>query len=141
MSETPSKNNNLHHHIIQITHHSFLMASSPAPLLVQLPSHLKHESIIITNQLVNTASCSNHIPSNQIAIPGPLHDLETNAFWDRPLSPCTVQTIFTGHENLAPAQLQALVAGLATMIQQRETIYNSEANHLWRHLTDINAKC
>ena len=27
------------------------------------------------------------------------------------------------------------------MIQQRGTIYNSEANHLWRHLTDVNAKC
>ena len=78
------------------------MASSPSPLPVQLPSHLKHESVVITDQLVNTASCSNPIPSNQIAIPGPLHDLETNAFWDGPLFPCTVQNILTGHERISP---------------------------------------
>ena len=81
------------------------MAFSPAPLPVQLPSHLKHESVIVTNQLVDTASHSDPIPSNQIAIPRPLHDLETNTFWDRPLSPHTVQTILAGHKNLTPAQL------------------------------------
>ena len=63
------------------------MDSSPALLPVQLPSHFTEEQLIITDKLVDTASCSDPIPSNQIAIPGPLHDLETNAFWDRPLSP------------------------------------------------------
>ena len=105
------------------------MAFSPAPLPVQLPGHLKSELVIITDQLVDSALCSNPILSNQIAIPGPLHDLETNAFWDRPLSPHTVQNVLAGHENLAPTQLQALVAGLATTLQQREEIYNSKANH------------
>ena len=79
-AETPSKSNNMHHHTIQITHHSFSMASSPSLLPVQLPSHLEHESVIITDQLVDTASCSNPIPSNQIAVPRPLHDLKTDAF-------------------------------------------------------------
>ena len=45
-----------------------------------------------------------------------------------------------GHENLASAQLQALVAGLTTTLQQREEVYNSEANHFRKHLTDVNAK-
>ena len=40
-----------------------------------------------------------------------------------------------------PAQLQALIASLATTLQQREEVYNSEANHFRQHLTDINAKC
>ena len=128
-AETPSKNNNLYHLIIQITHHSFSMDSSPALLPVQLPSHFTDEQVIVTDQLVDSALHSNPIPSNQITIPGPLHDLETNAFWDGPLSPHTVQNVLAGHENLTPAQLQALVIGLATTIQQRETIYNSEANH------------
>ena len=139
--ETPGKNNNPHHLIIQITHHSFSMAFSPALLPVQLPGHLEYESIVITDQLVDSATCTDSIPSNQIAIPRPLHDLKTNAFWDGPLSLCTVQNILAGHENLAPAQLQALVADLATTLQQREEVYNSKANHFWRHLTDINAEC
>ena len=63
------------------------MAFSPTLLLVQLPGHLKHESVVITNQLVNSAMPSDPIPSSQIAIPRPLYDLKTNAFWDRPLSP------------------------------------------------------
>ena len=128
-AETPSKNNNPHHLTIQITHHSLSMDASPAPLPFQLPGHLEHEQIIVSDQLVDAASHSDPIPTNQITIPGPLHDLETNAFWDGPLSPCTVQNILAGHENLAPTQLCALVAGLTTTIQQRETIYNSEANH------------
>ena len=140
-AETPGKSNNPQHHTVQITHHSFSMASSPSPLPVQLPSHLKHESVIITDQLVNTASCSNPVPSNQIAIPGPLHDLEANAFWDRPLSPFTVQNILAGHENLSPIQLQSLIAGLATTLQQREEIYNSKAHHFRQHLADVNAEC
>ena len=105
------------------------MDTSPAPLPVQLPGHLKHKQIVISDQLVDAASCFDPIPTNQITIPGPLHNLETNTFWDRPLSPHTVQNILAGHENLTPAQLCALVAGLATTLQQRETIYNSEANH------------
>ena len=105
------------------------MAFFPATLQVQLPGHLKSESVIITDQLVNSSLCSDPIPSNQITIPGPLHDLKTNTFWDGPLSPHTVQNILVGHENLAPAQLQALVAGLTTTLQQREEVYNSEANH------------
>ena len=117
------------------------MDSSPALLSVQLPSHLEHEQIVISDQLVDSTSCSNPIPSNQITIPRPLHDLETNAFWDRPLSPHTVQNILAGHKNLAPTQLQALVAGLTTTIQQRETIYNSKANHFQKHLANINAEC
>ena len=117
------------------------MAFSPAPLPVQLPSHLKSESVVITDQLVNSASCPNPIPSNQISVPGPLHDLKTNAFWDRPLWPRTVQNILTGHENLAPAQLWALITSLATTLHQREEVYNSEANHFRQHLTDVNAKC
>ena len=103
--ETPRKNNNLHHHIVQITHHSFSMAFSPTPLSVQLPSHLEHESAIITNQLVDSTSHTNPVPTNQIAIPRPLHELKTNAFWDRPLLPHTVQNILAGHENLSPIQL------------------------------------
>ena len=117
------------------------MAFSPAPFPVQLPGHLEHESVIITDQLVDSALCSNPIPSNQIAIPRPLHDLETNAFWDGPLSPCTVQNILAGHKNLMPAQLWALIAGLSTTLQQREEVYNSEANHFRQHLADVNAKC
>ena len=117
------------------------MASSPALLPVQLPGHLESESVIITNQLVNSASCPNPVPSNQIPRPRPLHDLKTNAFWDGPLLPCTVQNILTGHENLAPAQLWALIAGLATTLHQREEVYNSKANHFRQHLADINAKC
>ena len=113
------------------------MAFSPAPLLVQLPSHLKHELFIITNQLVNIASCSDPVPSNQIAIPRPLHDLKANTFWDRSLSPCMVQNVLIGHKNLTPAQLQALIAGLATTLQQREELYNSKANHFRKHLTDV----
>ena len=140
-AETPSKSSNLHHHIVQITHHSFSMAFSPAPLPVQLPSHLKHELVIITNQLVNSASHTNPIPSNQITIPRPLHDLETNTFWDGPLSPCMVQNILAGHKNLMPAQLWALIAGLATTIQQREEVYNSKANHFRQHLADVNSEC
>ena len=105
------------------------MDSSPALLPVQLPSHLELEQVIVSDQLVDTTSCSNSIPSNQIAVPGPLHNLKTNAFWDGPLSPCTVQNILTRHENLAPAQLWALIAGLATTLHQREEVYNSEANH------------
>ena len=104
-AETPSKNNNPHHHIVQTTHHSFSMAFTPALLPVQLPSHLEHELVIITDQLVDSTSCTGLVPSNQIAIPGPLHDLETNAFWDGPLSPHTVQNILAGHENLTPIQL------------------------------------
>ena len=140
-AETPGKNNNLHHLIIQITHHSFSMAFSPALLPVQLLSHLKHESTIVTNQLVDSAMHTNPIPSNQIAIPRPLHNLKTNAFWDGPLSLCTIQNILAGHKNLTPAQLQALVAGLATTLQQRDEVYNSEADHFQRHLANINAKC
>ena len=140
-AETPSKNSNSHPLIIQLTHHSFPMAFSPALLLVQLPGHLKSELVIITDQLVDSASHSNPVPSNQISIPGPLHNLETNTFWDRPLLPCTVQNILAGHENLAPAQLQTLIASLATTLQQREEVYNSEANHFRQHLADINAKC
>ena len=128
-AETPGKNNNLHHLFTTIIHYSFSMDSSPAPLPVQLPGHFAEEQLIITDKLVNTASCSNPVPSNQITIPGPLHNLETNAFWDRPLSPHTVQNVLAGHENLTPTQLWALVAGLATTILQRETIYNSKANH------------
>ena len=140
-AETPGKNNNSYHPIVQITHHSFSMAFSPAPLPVQLPGHLKHESAIITDQLVDSAMRTDPVPSNQITIPGPLHDLETNAFWDGPLSPHTIQNILTGHKNLGPTQLQALVTGLTTTLQQREEIYNSKANHFQRHLTNINAEC
>ena len=78
---------------------------------------------------------------NQITIPGPLHDLNTNTFWDGPLSPCTVQNVLVGHENLTPAQLWALIMGLATTLQQWEEVYNSKANHFRKHLTDVNAKC
>ena len=52
-----------------------------------------------------------------------------------------VQNILTGHQNLAPAQLWALIAGLTTTLQQREEVYNSEANHFRKHLADINAEC
>ena len=117
------------------------MAFSPAPLPVQLPSHLEHESTVITDQLINSTMHTNPVPSNQIAIPGPLHDLKTNAFWDGPLSPHTVQNILTGHENLTPTQLWALVVDLTTTLQQREEVYNSKANHFQRHLTNINPKC
>ena len=117
------------------------MAFSPAPLPVQLPRHLESELVIITDQLVNSTSCSDPVPSNQISIPRPLHDLETNAFWDGPLSPHTVQNILTRHKNLAPAQLQALIPGLATTLHQREEVYNSKANHFRRHLADVNAEC
>ena len=92
------------------------MAFSPALLPVQLPSHLESESVVITNQLVNSTSHPNPIPMNQIAIPRPLHDLKTNAFWDRPLSLHTVQNILTGHENLTPTQLWVLITGLATTL-------------------------
>ena len=81
------------------------MAFSSTPLPVQLPSHLKHESVIITNQLANSTICTDPVPSNQITIPGPLHNLETNAFWDGPLLPHMVQNILAGHKNIAPAQL------------------------------------
>ena len=129
-AETPSKNNNPHYlFIIHITHHSFSMDSSPAPLPVQLPCHFAEEQLVITDKLVNSALHSDPIPSNQITIPGPLHNLETNAFWDGPLSPHTVQNVLAGHKNLAPTQLRALVTSLATTIQQRETIYNSKATH------------
>ena len=118
------------------------MAFSPALLPVQLPRHLESESVaIITDQLVNSASHSNPVPSNQISIPGPLHNLKTNAFWDGPLLPRTVQNILAGHKNLTPAQLQALIAGLTTTLQQREEVYNSKANHFRQHLADVNAKC
>ena len=117
------------------------MAFSPALLLVQLPGHLESESVIITDQLIDSTLCPNPVPSNQISIPRPLHDLETNAFWDGPLSPCMVQNILAGHENLAPAQLQALIASLATTLQQREEVYNSKAYHFRQHLADINAEC
>ena len=141
-AETPGKNNNpCHLFTIHTTHHSFSMDSSPAPLPVQLPGHFAEEQLIITDKLVDSTSCSDPIPSNQITIPGPLHDLETNAFWDGPLSPHTVQNVLAGHENLTPAQLWALVAGLATTIQQRETIYNSEATHFQKHLANINTEC
>ena len=140
-AETPGKNSSLHHHIIQTTHHSFSIAFSPALLPVQLPSHLEHESVVVTNQLVDSASHTNPVPSNQIAIPGPLHDLKTNTFWDGPLSPHMVQNILTGHKNLVPTQLWALIVGLATTLQQREEVYNSEANHFRQHLADVNAKC
>ena len=76
------------------------MAFSPAPLLVQLPSYLKSELVIITDQLVDSTTCPDPIPLNQIAIPRPLHDLKTNTFWDGPLSPCTVQNILVGLKNL-----------------------------------------
>ena len=140
-AETPSNNSNSHPHTIQTTHHSFPMAFSPALLPVQLPSHLKSESVIITNQLVNSASHSDPIPSNQIPIPGPLHDLKTNTFWDGPLLPHMVQNILAGHENLAPTQLQALIAGFATTLHQREEVYNSKANHFRQYLADVNAEC
>ena len=104
-AETPGKNNNPFHLSVQITHHSFIMAFSPTPLPVQLPGHLEHELVIVTNQLVNSTLCTNPVASNQITIPGPLHDLETNTFWDRPLSPHMVQNILAGHKNLVPAQL------------------------------------
>ena len=141
-AETPGKNNNLHPLIIQFTHHSFSMAFSPAPLLVQLPRHLESESVVIvTDQLVDSTLHSNPIPSNQISIPGPLHNLKTNAFWDGPLSPHTVQNILAGHENLTPAQLWALITSLTTTLQQREEVYNSKANHFRQHLMDVNAEC
>ena len=141
-AETPGKNNNLHYLlIIYITHHSFSMDSSPALLPVQLPGHFAEEQLIITDKLADSALCSNPIPLNQITIPGPLHNLKTNAFWDGPLSPHTVQNILAGHENLAPAQLRALVTSLATTIQQRETIYNTEATHFQKHLADVNTEC
>ena len=117
------------------------MDSSPALLPVQIPGHFAEEQLVITDKLVDSTSHSDPIPSNQITIPRPLHNLKTNAFWDRPLSPHTVQNILAGHENLALTQLQALVAGLATTIQQRETIYNSEATHFRKHLADINTEC
>ena len=117
------------------------MAFSPAALPVQLPSHLENESIIITDQLVDSTVCPDPIPSNQITIPRPLHDLETNAFWDGPLLPCTVQNVLTGHENLVPTQLWALIVGLAITLQQREEVYSNEANHFRKHLADVNAKC
>ena len=117
------------------------MAFSPALLPVQLPRHLKSESVIVIDQLVDSASHPNPVPSNQISIPRPLHDLKTNAFWDRPLSPHTVQNILTRHENLMPAQLWALITSLATTLQQKEEVYNSKANHFRQHLTDVNAKC
>ena len=104
-AESPHKNSNLHYHFIWIIHHSSPMAFSPAPLLVQLPGHLKHELVIVTNQFINSTTCTDPIPLNQITIPGPLHNLETNAFWDRPLFPCTVQNVLAGHKNLAPTQL------------------------------------
>ena len=117
------------------------MAFSPALLPVQLPSHLESELVIITDRLVDSALHPNPIPSNQISVPGPLHDLETNAFWDRPLSPHIVQNILAGHENLTPAQLWALIAGLTTTLHQREEVYNSKANHFRQHLADVNAEC
>ena len=117
------------------------MDSSPALLPIQLPGHFADKQLVVTDKLVNSTSHPIPIPLNQIAIPGPLHDLETNAFWDGPLSPHTVQNILAGHENLAPTQLQALVTGLTTTIQQRETIYNSKANHFQKHLADINTEC
>ena len=117
------------------------MAFSPASLPVQLPGHLESELVIVTDQLVNSALHPDPVPSNQISIPGPLHNLETNTFWDGPLSPCTVQNILTGHENLTPAQLQALIAGLTTTLHQREEVYNSKANHFRQHLADVNAEC
>ena len=117
------------------------MDSSPAPLPVQLPGHFTEEQLVVTDKLVDFALHSDPIPSNQITIPRPLHNLKTNAFWDGPLSPQTVQNVLTGHENLAPAQLWALVTGLTTTIQQRETIYNSKASHFQKHLADINTEC
>ena len=86
-------------------HKSFSMDSSPALLPVQLPGHFTEEQLVITDKLVDSASHSDPVPLNQIAIPGPLHDLETNAFWDGPLSPHTVQSVLAGHENLTPTQL------------------------------------
>ena len=116
-AETPGKNNNPHHLFTTIIiHYSFSMDSSPALLPVQLPGHFTEEQLVVTDKLVDTASHSDPIPSNQITIPRPLHDLETNAFWDGPLSPHTVQNVLAGHENLAPTQLQALVAGLTTTL-------------------------
>ena len=117
------------------------MAFSPALLPVQLPSHLEPELVIVTDHLVNSTSCPDPVPSNQIPIPRPLHNLETNAFWDGPLSPCTVQNILAGHKNLVPTQLQALITGLTTTLHQREEVYNSEANHFRQHLADVNAEC
>ena len=141
-AETPGKNNNPHCLLtIHITHHSFSMDSSPALLPVQLPGHFAEEQLVVTDKLVNSASCSDPVPLNQITIPRPLHDLETNAFWDGPLSPHTVQNILAGHKSLAPAQLWALVASLTTTIQQRETIYNSKASHFRKHLANVNAEC
>ena len=140
-AETPGENNNPHSLIIQTIHHSFPMAFSPALLLVQLPGHLESELVIISDQLVDSTSHPNPVPSSQISIPRPLHNLETNAFWDRPLSPHTVQNILARHKNLTPAQLWALIASLATTLQQREEVYNSEANHFRQHLADVNAKC
>ena len=40
-----------------------------------------------------------------------------------------------------PTQLWALIIGLTTTLQQREEVYNSEANHFRQHLTDVNAQC
>ena len=117
------------------------MAFSPAPLPVQLPGHLEHESVTVTDQLVNSTSHSDPVPSNQITIPGPLHNLKTNTFWDGPLLPHMVQNILAGHQNLMPAQLWALITGLTTTLQQREEIYNSKANHFRKHLADVNAEC
>ena len=71
-AETPSKNNNLHYHfIVQITHHSFSMDSSPALLPVQLPGHFAEGQLVVTDKLVDSALFPDLIPSNQIAIPGP----------------------------------------------------------------------
>ena len=56
------------------------------------------------------------------------------------LSLHTVQNILVGHKNLT-TQLWALIAGLTTTLQQREEIYNSEANHFRQHLADVNTKC
>jgi hypothetical protein len=67
-----------------------------------------------------------------------MHDLATNAHWDGPLSPNTVQAVVCSHENLTPAQLWALINELFTTLQQRDRAYQDGQHHIKEALNITN---
>ncbi|KAH9961002.1 hypothetical protein BJV74DRAFT_890773 [Russula compacta] len=114
--------------------------SSPVPVPVPAPAtRVATEEAVRPPSAVASPGRPTTAPSSStIRLPGTFPDLETNAFWEGPLSPGTVQSILDGYENLGPVQLRQLASGLTSTLQQREALFQDEARCLKRQFKEVN---
>jgi hypothetical protein len=114
--------------------------SSPVPVPVPAPTTRvpTEEAVQPPSAATGSGHTSATPASNTIRLPGAFPDLETNAFWEGPLSPGTVRSVLDGYKNLSLIQLRQLASGLASTLQQREALFQDEARCLKRQFEEVN---